>query len=455
MEIEPRMKIYGMSKRKIVNALRNGDITVAVYGLGKMGLPLAVVFAEKGATVVGVDIDENVVTMVNKGVNPIKEEDGLDELLANSVENNGLTATPDPIKAAKDADVMIIIVPTYLNTDSTPDLEPVRSVCSSISKGIEAGDVVILENTAPPGTTDAVVKPILEQSGFKAGRDFGLAHCPERTYSGRAIKDIMGDLNPKIVGGIDSKTTQAVEALYSAVNKRGVICLDNAKTAEAVKVFEGIYRDVNIALANELALVCQELEIDAMNVFNAANTDSFCHILKPGSGVGGHCIPVYPYFILKNVNRECKLITTAREINDSMPIHMVELITEGLKEIKREVSDSEILILGLSFRGDVKETRKSPAIPIIERLKVLEAKVYCYDPLFSKAEIEKFNAQYKSDFTNLDCIVIVSDHKEFKGYDWNEIGKEMRNRVIVDGRQIIDPAEIRDMGYVYRGVGHS
>jgi UDP-N-acetyl-D-mannosaminuronate dehydrogenase len=133
---------------------------------------------------------------------------------------------------------------------------------------------------------------------------------------------------------------------------------------------------------------------------------------------------------------------------------MVELVIGGLREIKREVSDSEILILGLSFRGDVKETRKSPAIPIIERLKGLKAKVYCYDPLFSKAEIEKFNVQYRSDFTNLDCIVIVSDHREFKGYDWSEIGKEMRNRVIVDGRQIIDPAKIRDMGYVYRGVGH-
>jgi len=454
MELGPRMKIYGMSKRKIVNALRNGEITIVVYGLGKMGLPLAVVFAEKGATVIGVDIDENVVAMVNKGINPIKEENGLDELLAKSVRDNGLIATCDPIKAAKDADVTIIIVPTFLNRDSTPDLEPVKSVCRSISKGIEAGDVVILENTAPPGTTDTVVQPILEESGLKAGRDFGLAHCPERTYSGRAIKDIMGDLNPKIVGAIDSETTQAVEALYSVVNKRGVICLDDAKTAEAVKVFEGIYRDVNIALANELAMVCQELGIDAVSVFNAANTDSCCHILMPGSGVGGHCIPVYPYFILNNVNRECKLIATAREINDSMTAHMVELVTDGLKEIRKEVSDSEILVLGLSFRGDVKETRKSPAIPIIERLKVLKAKVYCYDPLFSKAEVEKFNVQYKSDFRKLDCIVIVSDHKEFRGYDWDKIGSEMRNRVIVDGRQIIDPAEVRGMGYIYRGVGH-
>lgn len=448
------MKIHGMNKKNIVRALKNGDITIAVYGLGKMGLPLATVFAEKGARVIGVDVNEKVVETVNKGINPIKGEDGLDELLSKNVRSKRLAATLDLVQAAKDADVMIIIVPTYLNDDYTPNLEHVKSVCRSISKGIEKGDLVILESTAPPGTTDAVIRSILEKSGLKAGRDFGLAHCPERTYSGRAIKDIMGDLNPRIVGGIDSKSTQAVAALYSAINKRGVICVTDAKTAEAVKVFEGIYRDVNMALANELALVCDELGIDAISVFDAANTDRFCHILKPGSGVGGHCIPVYPYFILKNVNRRCELITAARKLNDSMPNYMVELVSSGLGEIKKEIGDSTVLILGLSFRGGVKETRKSPAIPIIQELKKLKAKVYCYDPLFTKEEIEGFGVEYKSDFKGLDCIVIVTNHQEFKGYDWNKIGKEIRNKVIVDGRQIVDPVRVRRMGYVYRGIGH-
>lgn len=448
------MKIYGMSKRKIVSALKNGNITIAVYGLGKMGLPLATVFAEKGARVIGVDINEKVVETVNKGINPIEGEDGLDELLSKNVRSKRLAATLDPVQAAKDADVMIIIVPIYLNDDYTPNLEHVKSVCRNISHGIKKGDLVILESTAPPGTTDAVIRPILEKRGLKAGRDFGLAHCPERTYSGRAIKDIMGDLNPRIVGGIDSKSTQAVAALYSAINKRSVICVTDAKTAEAVKVFEGIYRDVNMALANELALVCGELGIDAISVFDAANTDRFCHILKPGSGVGGHCIPVYPYFILKNVNRRCELIIAARKLNDSMPNYIVELVSSGLGEIKKEIGNSKVLILGLSFRGGVKETRKSPAIPIIQELKKLKAKVYCYDPLFTKEEIEGFGVEYKSDFKGLDCIVIVTNHQEFKGYDWNKIGKEIRNKVIVDGRQIVDPVRVRRIGYVYRGIGH-
>jgi UDP-N-acetyl-D-mannosaminuronic acid dehydrogenase len=448
------MKIYGMNKKKIVNALRNGDITVSIYGLGKMGLPLATVFAENGAKVVGVDINNKVVETVNNGVNPIEGEEGLDELVQKNVRSKRLVATSDAVQAAKYADVMIIIVPTYLNNDYTPDLEGVKSVCRSISCGIKKGDFVILESTAPPGTTDAMIRPILEKSGLKARRDFGLAHCPERTYSSRAIKDITGDLNFKIVGGIDSKSTQAAAALYSAINKRGVVCVTDAKTAEAVKVFEGIYRDVNIALANELALVCDELGIDAISVFEAANTDRFCHILKPGCGVGGHCIPVYPYFILKNVNRECELVTVARKLNDSMPHHMVELVSSGLREIKKKIGDSKILTLGLSFRGGVKEKRKSPAIPIIQELKMLKAKVYCYDPLFTKEEIEGFGVEYKSDFRGLDCIVIVTDHQEFRGYDWEKIGKELRNKVIVDGRQIVDPARVRGMGYIYRGIGH-
>jgi nucleotide sugar dehydrogenase len=445
------MKLIGLSREEVKEALKDGNVTIAVYGLGKMGLPLAAVFADHGAKVIGVDINERVVELINRGENHVKEEPGLDELVRRNVEAGRLKATTDGIWAAKQADVMVILVPTLTDERGNLKLGPVYDVAEKISQGLEKGDIVITEATMPPGTTESLI-PTLEKSGLKLG-EFGLAHAPERTMTGTAIRDITGQY-PKIVGASDEKTLEAVIGIYETINKKGVIPMSSIKAAEAVKVFEGIYRDVNIALANELAMWCEEHGLDALEVFQAANTQPYCHLHMPGAGVGGHCIPVYPWFVI-NLARKTnpRLIKTAREINDSMPHHVVELTIKALNDVGKPVRGSNILVLGLTFRGGVREFMKAAAKPIIEELKEWGAKVYAYDPLCTPEDAERFGAEWKGDFREIDAIVITSDHKEFKELDLEKLAREMRSKVIIDGRNVIEPHKAEELGFVYYRVG--
>lgn len=400
------MKVYGKKREVIIGAFKNGKVVVGVYGLGKMGLPLAAVFAEKGARVVGADINEKVVKSINNGINHVKEEPGLSELVEKNVRNGRLSATTDLVKASQDSDVMIILVPTLLDENRNPDLRIVKSVSRNIAKGLEKGDFVALESTAPPGTTQNVVRPILEKSGLIAGEDFGLAHSPERTSSGRVIEDILSAY-PKIVGGINWKSTDTAVAIYSVINSNKVIPVTNATVAEAVKISEGLYRDVNIALANELALISEEYGIDVWELIKAANTQPFCNIHRPGVGVGGHCIPVYPWFV---INGRTKLIKTAREINNSMPNYVVKKASKMLKSRGMSIRGSNILVAGLVYRPGVKETYHTPAKHVIDDLKKLGANVYGYDPVLGEEEVRKLLEVEPLNSNKIDCAIFMHDY---------------------------------------------
>ena len=444
------MNLLELSKEEIKEKFKNGELKVALFGLGKMGLPLAAVFADKGARVIGVDIDEERVAAINSGINPVREEPGLDELVKKNVGAGKLKATTDGVKASKEADIMIILVPTMIDDHGNVNLDPVYDTTKKIAKGLERGNIVITEATMPPGTTESLV-PILEESGLKLG-EFGLAHCPERTMTGTAIRDITGQY-PKIVGANDDRALNAVSAIYEIINAKGVIPMSSIKAAEAVKVFEGVYRDVNIALANELALFCEEQNLDALEVFNAANTQPYCHIHKPGAGVGGHCIPVYPWFVMNLADKPTRLIRTARTINDEMPRHMLELTLKALNEVGLSAKNANILVLGLTFRGDVYEFRKSPSIPFLNMLKEWSDNIYVYDPICSEKDADRFGVRWFEGYDNMDIIVIMNDAREFKNLDLENLN--MRHKIIVDGRGLVDMKKAKELGYIYLGVGRS
>jgi len=444
------MNLLDLEKNKIKRAFIEGELKVAVFGMGKMGLPLAAVFADKGAKVIGVDIDEKRVEEINSRINPIKEEPGLEELVRKNVDEGRLKATTDGVKAAKDADLMIILVPTMIDNHGIVNLEPVRDAAEKIAQGLDKGNIVITEATMPPGSTESLI-PILEKSGLKIG-EFGLAHAPERTMTGTAIRDITGQY-PKIVGASDERTLEAVSAIYEIINSKGVIKMSSIKAAEAVKVFEGVYRDVNIGLANELALFCEEQGLDSWEIFKAANSQPYCHIHTPGAGVGGHCIPVYPWFVMNLAKRPTRLIRTAREINDSMPEHMVELTLRALNRAGLSARDSNILILGLTFRGDVYEFRKSPSIPYIQAMKEWSENIYVYDPICSEKDAERFGVKWFKGYEGMDAVVIMNDAKEFKDLNLEELAKKMRTKIIVDGRGIVDRTEAQRAGFFYLRVG--
>ncbi len=443
--------IMDLKEDEIKEKLLNGDITISVIGLGKLGQPLAAVFS-KYTKVVGVDIDKKVVESINRGECTVIGEPGLDDLVKNGFKSGRLSATTDSVDGIRKSDIIVVTVPVFLDDKNNPDLEIIKSVSKNIAKSLRRGNLVIIESTMPPKATKKIIVPILEESGLKARKDFGVAYAPELISTGQAIEKIT-KIRKKVIGGIDEKSTDATSAIYSVINKAGVIKTD-IETAEANKVFDGIYRDVNIALANELALVCKEWGLDYMKVKKIVNdVNPLVRLHDPGAGVGGHCIPVYPYFVTTSTKTDTSLIELARKINDSMPGYMVDLVRQGLNSAGRTIKDSNILILGLAYRGGVKEARNSPAMPIIKILQNSGADIFLYDPLFSREETEDYGVKYTNDFKDMDCIVLVTDHKEFYDLNWGEIKNKMKTSVIVDGRQVVDSKKVRGLGFIYKGIG--
>lgn len=449
------MKLYTLpiSKLKKINPKQ---ITISVFGLGKMGLPLAATFAKHNFKVIGVDTNDKTVEHINSGKNPVQEEAGLTELIQKVVKKKQLTATTDGIKASKDSDIKVIIIPIYLDSKNNPDLSILKDVIGTIAKGLNKGDIVILESTAPAGTTiNKIGKELEKLSGLKLNQDFAVAHCPERISSLTAIKDIEGRLCPKIVGGSDAKTTKICELIYNKINKRGTIAVQSPTVAELVKMWGEIYRDVNIAFANNLYLSCKELGVDAFEVIKASNTNPYSRILTPGPGVGGHCIPVYPYFILNTNKQATELLKLSRKINDSMSEHVTDLLEDALKEKEIPLKEASILVLGIAYRGGVKETRKSPGIKIASELKNKAKKVFVYDPHFNAEETKNLGLVYKKDFTDVDGIIIATEEKIFKKMNWNKIAKEMKTKLVVDTKNLINLEKLTKLNFVVRRLGYA
>ncbi|WP_396613390.1 nucleotide sugar dehydrogenase (plasmid) [Haloferax sp. S1W] len=412
-----------------------GRLPVAVYGLGKMGLPLATVYAETTGNVIGVDIDDSVVDQLNRGMCHIDGEPELPALVSELVDTGSFTATTEVKRAASAASIHVIIVPTLLSPQAEPDLSALEAAARGIASGIDPGDQIIVECTVPPGTsTDRIVPLVAAESGVHEG-EFGVAFCPERTSSGRALQDIRGAY-PKIVGGVDAESTRVAELIYGELTTNDIITMSDATTAEAVKVFEGVYRDVNIALANELAQIGDDLGFDANAAIEAANTQPYCDIHTPGPGVGGHCIPYYPYFLTSQTSADTPLLRTAREVNDGMPSFVVSKLTVLLQERGIDVDGSRLLVLGLTYRPGVAETRATPAKPIVDSLVELGGEVFVCDPILNDVSAFGGTPVDLNDISTLtlDGVVVVTPHDEFDAIDWDAFD----DVVIIDGRNTLD-----------------
>lgn len=433
-------------------ALTAGEVPVAVYGLGKMGLPLAAVYAELTGNVTGVDIDSTVVERVEAGESPVDGEPGLGDLVRTLTADGSLRASDSPADAAADATVHVVIVPTTVTPENRPDLAALDAVTESIAAGLDPGDQVVVESTVPPGTCRDVVTPTLaERSGLRP-EEFGVAFCPERTASGRALQDIRGAY-PKVVGGVDRESTRVARLVYDELSENDVLVVSDATTAESVKVFEGLYRDVNIALANELARVRDDLGIDVVEAIEVANTQPFCDLHYPGAGVGGHCIPYYPHFVFDRVDTPMPLSRTAREVNDSMPSFLVETVAERLAARDLTLGDATVAVLGLAYRPGVAETRASPAKPLIEALRTRGAEVLVVDPVLDDDETTiPLTPLSALDAHALDAAVLVTAHPAFDAIDWAGLD----SLVCVDGRDALgDLPAHHDLYSVGRGPRRS
>ena len=353
---------------------------VAVVGAGKMGLPLAAQFASHGWRVTAVDVQQSVVDAINAGRSHVGEEPGLAGLVSSAHAAGRLKATSNAVAAAREADVVILIVPVMLDDEQQPDYRFIDAAVDSIAPGVHEGSLVIFETTLPVGDTRGRFTPRLEAaSGLSGDRDFFVAFSPERLYSGAALRNLA--TYPKLVGGIGPDSTARAAAFYDGVLDAEVVAMTSAEAAEFGKLADTTYRDVNIALANELARYAERVGVDIHEVIAAANSQPYSHIHQPGLGVGGHCIPVYPHFLLSRAP-ELEIVDLARRTNDGQ-------IGVAIRAIQQELGGLEgvpILVLGLTYRHGVRELAYSRAMPLIERLTFLGAEVSAFDPLLSPDE---------------------------------------------------------------------
>lgn len=426
------------------NKIHSGEFKVAVYGLGHVGSPIAAAWLRSGASVIGVDKSKIILQNAKEGKTHIPEP-GVSDAYKMGLNNKKFFVNDDLVKASQESFLKMICVPV-LAADGTADLSAVKNVATAIGKGLKKNDIVTLNPSVPPGTTDDVVIPILQkQSHLKVEDDFYMVYNPERIYEGRAIEDIE-ERYPGIISGYGKKSLAIGTKIFSIIYQKGIIPMSDIKSAETEKLFEGVYRDVNIALSNELAIFSERLGINFWEVRKAANSQPFCNIHKPGIGVGGACIPVYPQFILKTakvLKVDCNLTKYSRLLNNSMPKYCVR---QALRLIHpKRPRDSTITLLGLAFRGGVSDTRLSPTYDVINELQKLKVKeIRIHDPLVKKDDfISKYNNtflfnEFSEAVKGANLIMIIADHEEYKKVNY----EVFQNIALYDGRGIINTTNI-------------
>ncbi len=419
--------------------------TVAVVGAGKMGLPLAAQFAGHGWDVIAVDVQEAVVAAINEGQSHIGEEPGVADLVASAHAAGRLRATTDGAAAALAADVVVLIVPVMLDAAHQPDYRYMDSAVASIAPGVHAGSLLIFETTLPVGDTRERFAPRLEvASGLRAEADFLIAFSPERLYSGAALRNL--STYPKLVGGLSAASTARAAAFYDAVLDAEIVAMGSAEAAEFSKLADTTYRDVNIALANEFAAYADRVGVDIREVIAAANSQPYSHIHQPGLGVGGHCIPVYPHFLLSRAP-ELTLVARSREVNDGQ----IGIAVEAVRHALGGLDGASVLVLGLTYREGVKELAYSRAIPLIESLRAAGARVLAHDPLLSDDEIRSLGAEPYAWGATADVRAIVTQTGDPR---WRELDAAWFPGLLllVDGRNSLSELTL-PAGVAYRGIG--
>ncbi len=414
--------------------------SVCILGLGYIGLPTAAMLASAGHQVFGVDVKKDVVNTINSG-NIHIEEPGLEELVRQVVESGHLKASTNIHKA----DIYIITVPTPVGDDKRACMDYVEAAANSIVEIVEVGNLVILESTSPPETTKKFLVPILEKSNLKIGEELFVAYCPEKVLPCKIIQELV--TNERIIGGINKTSAKAARDVYASFVK-GEMFLTDSTTAEMVKVMENTYRDVNIALANELAKIATNLGINSWEVIKYANFHPRVNLHSPGPGVGGHCISVDPWFIVEQYPDLAKLIRQARQINDSMPEFTYNLLLEQVKDIP----DPKITVLGLTYKPDIDDIRESPAMEIAAALwDTPEIRLSVCDPHVKS--IPEANQTLEDAVRDSDCIILAVNHREFCELAPAKIKDLVRNKIIVDTRNALNRQEWEENGFKYVLLG--
>ncbi len=437
-------------------SLDSKTLRVCVIGIGRIGLPTALSFAKSGLQTIGVDINENLVQNINSGKFPLKDEPGYNEIFDDVIKNKKFSATTNIEEVVPNSDLILLSLPTPMDEYNIPDYSALRNVATKLSEILSPNSLVIVESTIEPGFIEDEMVSIISKSGrLETEKNFFIGVCPENANPGEILHDFTN--LPRLVGGINHNITKIIKAIYKFVFSVELVEMPNCKTANAVKLTTNVFRDINIAFVSELSLMFDKLGIDTIKVLEAAKKKYNFQVHYPGAGVGGPCLPINSYQLLntgKRTGSKLSIIESGRKINENMPEHVIELTSDAFKECKKSIENSEILILGVSYKPDVKDIQLSPAEHIIRKLQDLGANIHIYDPYFSSSQVFGITSEDNIEdiISKVDAAIIVTGHDEFKKLQIHTFTK-MQHPILIDTRGIIDPSIAKQEKLIFRGLG--
>ena len=450
------MKINMNNPEDVLKSLTRKTLRVCVIGIGRIGLPTALSFAKSGLETIGVDINENLVQNVNLGKFPLKDEPGYEEIFNDVKKNKKFSATTKIEDAVPNSDLILLSLPTPMDKNNIPDYSALRSVGSKLSEILSPNSLVIVESTIEPGFIEDEMVPIISKSGeLHVQKNFFIGVCPENANPGEILHDFTN--LPRLVGGINSNITKIIKSIYHFVFSVELLEMPDCKTANAVKLTTNVFRDINIAFVSELSLMFEKLGIDTNKVLEAAKKKYNFQVHYPGAGVGGPCLPINSYQLLNTARRtgtNLSIIESGRKINEKMPDHVIKLTIDAFNEINEPIDTSEILILGVSYKPNVKDIQLTPAEEIIKKLQDRGVVVHIYDPYFTSTEVFGITVEKNIEdiISKVDAAIIVTAHDEFKKFEI-PLFKQMKHSILIDTRGIIDPLYAKQENLIFRGLG--
>jgi len=450
------MKINMNNIENVLESLDSKTLRVCVIGIGRIGLPTALSFAQSGLQTIGVDINENLVQNITSGKFPLKDEPGYEKIFNDVINEKKFSATTNIDEAVPNSDLIILSLPTPMDENNIPDYSALRIVASKLSDILSPNSLVIVESTIEPGFIEDEMVSIISKSGrLEIGKNFFIGVCPENANPGEILHDFTN--LPRLVGGINHNITKIIKAIYNFVFSVELVEMPNCKTANAVKLTTNVFRDINIAFVSELSLMFEKLGIDTYKVLEAATKKYNFQVHYPGAGVGGPCLPINSYQLLntaKRIGSTLNIIESGRKINEKMPEHVIQLTSNAFQESQKSIESSDILILGISYKPNVKDIQLTPAKEIIKKLQNLGAQVHIYDPYFKSTNIFDIMTENSIEdiIHNVDATIIVTAHDEFKTIDISSFLK-MKTPILIDTRGIINPFSAKEKKLIFRGLG--
>jgi len=452
------LKINMNNAEDVLESLNSKTLRVCVIGIGRIGLPTALSFAKSGLQTIGVDINEKLVENINSGKFPLKDEPGYDEIFDSVLKTKKFSATTKIEDAVPNSDLILLSLPTPMDKNNIPDYSALRTVSSKLSDILSPNSLVIVESTVEPGFIEDEMVSLISKSGrLEIEKSFFIGVCPENANPGEILHDFTN--LPRLVGGINLNITKIIKSIYNFVFSVELVEMPDCKTANVVKLTTNVFRDINIAFISELSLMFEKLGIDTNKVLEAAKKKYNFQVHYPGAGVGGPCLPINSYQLLNTARRtgvKLGIIESGRKINEKMPDHVIDLISDAFRESNIRLDGSDILIFGVSYKPNVKDIQLTPAEHIIEKLKNLGANVHIYDPYFTSTKIFGIDTLTTIPDENIlktmNAAVIVTGHDSFKSFKISNFSL-MKNPILIDTRGIFEPRDAKNANLIFRGLG--